>query len=62
MSNFTLSQVVKEMERKAARLENEANGLREMAESLKTTAAVVEPLMRAVEVAQAAAASTTDGK
>jgi hypothetical protein len=59
MNNFTLPAVAKEMERKAARLEGEAKGLRDMAEYLKQTAAVTEPLLRAFEAAQAAAAAST---
>ena len=62
MSNLTPAQIVKELERKAARLEGEAKGLREMADSLRETAAVVEPLMKAFEAAQAAAAPKASSK
>lgn len=54
MANLSPAQIVKELERKAGRLEGEAKGLREMADSLRETAAVTEPLLRAFEAAQAA--------
>ena len=48
MNNPNLHQIAKELDRKAGRLENEAKGLREQAESLRAAHAVTEPLLRAV--------------
>lgn len=62
MSNLTPAQIVKELERKASRLEGEAKGLREMADSLRATAAITEPLLRAFEAAQAAQAPAAPAK